>query len=136
MSDSKHATKAGTASATASAAAQPVKKAADHDWKDGKPPRGVCRVIYNDGTWKDIPAPTPFNKAKETGGFELHQMYSLIGVSCIDIVPCGKFRMVVDDEGFLKGQTNYNAEATRIAKTWTPNPIYGAVLFCDKRFVG
>lgn len=119
-------------SATA-AASIPV----DNDWKDGKPPRGLARLLRVDGTWKNIDPPVPFNKTTEKGGFALKEMYAMLGVSYIDIVRCGKhFVMVVDDEGMLKGSANFNKEATRIVRKWTQNTIYGDVLFCDKAFVG
>lgn len=117
-----------------------VPKAVDHDWKNGKPPVAICRLIKADGTWSDVKVPPPFNPSTEEGGFELKTLYKLLDVTLIDIVHCnGGFLMVVDDEGLMKPNPVHNKEASRLLGALNGKQhamIYGDVLFCHSSFVG
>lgn len=126
----------------AAASAQAKATKADHDWKNGKPPSAVCRLIKADGTWSDVKAPPPFNAETEEGGFQLKELYTLLGVKSIGIVHCSdEFLMVVDDEGMLKSARN--KEASRLCCALNNDggaqravAIYGDVLFCHASLVG
>lgn len=65
------------------------------------------RVIYVDGTSKDLPEKTSFDKLKEEAGIEYAEV--------VRRVYDGRHHMLVDEDAGLRGNIPINDQATRMA---------------------
>jgi hypothetical protein len=86
-------------------------------------------LIQEDGTVREV--------APQNGtDFQLEEMYKLLGVEMIQIVPGRSgWQMVIDEEGKINGLRQPNKMATAIYPYGAQDPVWGPALVCPNSMI-